>query len=175
MNSPEWLSKIPFDTVCTAAATFSLDPNIIAAIVMTESGGKTWCARFEKHTDKYTRHIASHARILGQTLDTELMQQKTSWGLMQIMGFKARELGFEGYLPMLCLPHIGLEWGCRALESFLKREGGDYFRAVASYNAGSVVMVDGQVKNLEYVLKVAKYAEQLTGVPAINLGGKNAT
>jgi soluble lytic murein transglycosylase-like protein len=95
------------------------------------------------------------------------MQQKMSWGLMQIMGFKARELGYEGYLPMLCLPHVGLEWGCRALEGFLKRERGDYFRAVASYNAGSVRYIDGKLVNEEYVLKVAKYAQELAGPPVI--------
>jgi len=90
---------------------------------------------------------------------------------MQIMGFKARELGFEGYLPMLCLPHLGLEWGCRALEKFLARERGDYFRAVASYNAGSVRYVDGKLSNEEYVLKVAALAQELSGPPVMIRSG----
>lgn len=171
MSAPSWVQKLPMEAIATAAAQFSLDVNVVAAIVMTESGGKTWVARYEKQTDKYTRHLASHSRILGQTQETELIQQKMSWGLMQIMGFKARELGFEGYLPMLCLPHVGLEWGCRALERFLERERGDYFRAVASYNAGSVRYQAGKLTKEAYVLKVAGYAQELSGPPVmINRG-----
>lgn len=170
MDMPIWANKLDMELIRVSANKYSLDPNVVAAMIMTESNGNTWAFRYEKHTDRYTRHVASHARILLISQDSERMAQMTSWGLMQVMGFKAREMGYEGYLPQLCIPSIGIDIGCKTLKWFLDREKGNYYRAIASYNAGSVRMVDGKAANEAYVIKVQGFVNQLAEPNQIIMG-----
>jgi len=76
------------------------------------------------------------ARRVLVTSKTERIAQQCSWGLMQIMGTVARERGFEGDLPNLCQPEVGLEFGCRHLVYLTKRFNGAP-DVLAAYNAGS--------------------------------------
>lgn len=72
---------------------------------------------------------------LGGDRDQEWWGQQSSWGLMQVMGAVAREHGFLGtFFPELCVPHVGLEFGCRLLEKLLSRY--DEADALSAYNAG---------------------------------------
>jgi soluble lytic murein transglycosylase-like protein len=60
-----------------------------------------------------------------------------SWGLMQLMGEVAREMGFTGtYLSQLCDPPIGLLWGCKKLAQCLDAKGGDPEKALLMWNGG---------------------------------------
>jgi len=61
------------------------------------------------------RWLAKEVQLRGYTAGTERILQRTSWGLMQIMGAVARERGFRGWLTELCDPAVNLEWGCRHL------------------------------------------------------------
>lgn len=122
-----------------------IDPQLLAAIVMVESGGRTFATRYEPGTDRYLTALTKWARATGVTDSTERVGQMTSWGLCQVMGFTARELGFKGLFPELCQSELGLEFGCRYLKRqqarFAEgpREGvlGFDEAVVVSYNAGS--------------------------------------
>ena len=143
------------------ATRHGLDPLLVQAMVTIESAGNPWAMRYEPG---YTWLIPySHPLVSEQT---ELTQQRTSWGLMQVMGATARELGCDApYLACLCAPAVGLEFGCRYLARQLKRYDGDVQDAVAAYNAGSARRNrEGQYVNEAYVRKVWRAYEALTGV-----------
>lgn len=122
------------------------------SIVAQESQGDTDAVRYEpKSSLIYTPSI--YAKKLNITFDTEMTLQHMSYGLCQVMGFKAREMGFDGPLFHLTQPEIGLEYGCRALAGFTKK----YVYpedAIASFNAGSPRYNNGKYINQAYVDEV---------------------
>jgi len=89
----------------------------------------------------------------GASAATEWSGQRTSWGLMQVMGANAREHGFRGrFFTDLCEPEVGLEFGCRFLARLLARN--DVEDAVSAYNWGHP-----SPKNFEtYVQPVMRWA-----------------
>lgn len=80
-----------------------LKEEVIEAIIQVESGWKDKIARYEKRF-VYTHKVDFFAKIHKITPETENMFQKCSWGLMQIMGGTARDLGFSGWIPDLWEP-----------------------------------------------------------------------
>jgi soluble lytic murein transglycosylase-like protein len=142
-------------------ASFDIDPRLLEAFVHVESTGRPYATRYEPHTTRYIRDSYDYARACGITAETENVHQQTSWGLMQIMGFTARELGFAGNLPELCIPTNGVEYGCRYLKRLQQRFGKSEAtldwdeRVIVSYNAGSPRKgADGKFVNDGYLKKV---------------------
>jgi hypothetical protein len=136
LAKPSWIRKLPINLIRDMAARHSLDVNLLTAVVMTESGGDTTAIRHEPKW-KYFYHPERYARDLQIRLEVELLHQAHSWGLMQVMGSVARELGHEGRLEELLKPQIGMHYGCKKLSQCLKREKGDFESALARYNGGS--------------------------------------
>ena len=117
---------------CNAAR---LDYYLVAAMVLTESNGETHAIRYERGY----RYVFEPYKVKpeGCSRATEINAQQCSWGLMQIMGATARELGFRGWMPELCRPEIGLAYGCKYLARQIKRYANNVQWGVAAYNAGS--------------------------------------
>ena len=129
-------------------------PWLIAAIVNVESSSDAGSIKYER---EYPYLYTEFKPVPPCTLETEVMQQRTSWGLMQVMGATARWLGVtDRYLTCLVMsPYRGLDVGCKFLAWCLKREGGNVERAVARYNGGKPIKLDnGLWKNQKYVDKV---------------------
>ena len=115
------------------AAKHGLEPHLVCAVVEQESAWDTFAARFEEgFLEKYIKPIAQHMP------PTEEMTRSMSFGLMQLMGEVARELGFAGhFLTSLCDPATGLEYGCRHLKNKLDHAGGDVTKALLAWNGGA--------------------------------------
>lgn len=127
-----------------------VNPHFIASIILIESAGKPWACRFEPKWS-YTTQPSLYARKIGASVETEINMQMTSWGLMQVMGTVARELGFNGWLSELCDPNVGILYGSLKLKSLIEKHG-NLEDAVASYNAGSPKRrTDGKYINQDYV------------------------
>ena len=61
---------------------------------------------------KYVAHLFTNNKITA----SEAYARGFSWGLMQVMGQVAREMGFDGtFLSALCDPEQGLAIGCKLL------------------------------------------------------------
>lgn len=127
-----------------AAIRHGVDPFIAAAVVGTESVGDPWAYRFEeewfeRHMRTATREqLAGYVPPRGQlpTLFDEKIFRATSFGLMQVMGDRARCEGFTGrWLTQLCDPALNLEIGCAFLAR-LHAKTGDYRKALLRYNGG---------------------------------------
>ncbi len=127
------------------AAKYSLDGDLVCAMVEQESGWNPWAIRFEPgFLKKYIAPIEAQ-----QKMDlTEAYARSFSWGLMQIMGEDAREDGFAGWLPELCDPDAGLEWGCRRFARMVQRVGtvpDAQATALLHWNGGADPNYPGQV------------------------------
>lgn len=114
------------------AEKHGIDAPLFCSLCHHESGNwNPWAVRYEPaFFDKY---IASLPAISV----TEGRGRAFSYGLCQIMGQTARELGFAGdYLTQLIDPATNLEFGARKLKRCLDRANGDVKSALLLYNGG---------------------------------------
>ncbi|MFP5223119.1 MAG: transglycosylase SLT domain-containing protein [Acidobacteriota bacterium] len=156
-----------------AAKAHGLPAGIVAAIVQVESSANTFAARYEPDypylwnvsTGKayrvrpaersLDRAPADFSAPRGVSVHTEWISQQTSYGLMQVMGAVARELGFAWpFLTQLCDPSVGMEFGCRLLaklkRTYLAKYGWE--GVLRGYNGGPGAVVN--VTNPEYPAKI---------------------
>jgi soluble lytic murein transglycosylase-like protein len=150
-------------TIKKISEKHGVDPNLIGAIIMCESAGNPWACRFEPHVYRRGTYINLKAkRPATCSADTEKVFQSTSFGLMQIMGFNLRDMGFEGWLPEVCTPEINIEYGCRFVARLLKRWP-RIEDTVSAYNQGSPRKSANRAEyqNQPYVSKVMRWYKEL--------------
>ena len=135
-----------------------IDPDLIEAIVMTESSGRPDAFRYEPNF--YAKYVRE-----GDYPKVQHKELSTSWGLMQVMGLVAWEMGLKKDIALtLCTIEGGLKYGIRHLKRFMdkyEKAGGDGNDAIAAYNAGSARKKDGKYVNQQYVDKVTKRFNEL--------------
>lgn len=139
-------------------------PELVQALIDIESSGNPYAIRFEPHFYKELLNKSIQTFSSDCTVDTERVMRATSWGLMQIMGETARNLGFDNkFLSELIEPGINLKYGCLYLarSTAINRKQYGIKGGIAAYNAGRIKLdSNGQFVNLKYVNKVmAKYQE----------------
>lgn len=122
--------------------THGLDPFTVAAVVSRESEGNPWVMRREPDYpylfDREARQAVRRKDVNSQTFPggpVEMLGQTQSWGLMQVMGATARQMGHEGPFSSLLDPATNLEIGCRLLAHLQARWG--EFDGLAAYHAGN--------------------------------------
>lgn len=145
---------IAFTNILSAECDrYGLIPDYVRAIIEVESGGVPWRTRYEPGWN-YFEAPEYWANKLGESVDTEMVGQKFSYGPMQVMGGTARHCGFSGYFPELCTASIGIHFGCLLFSQKLTKYNGAYLDAIAAYNAGSVTKLGEFYSNQSYVDKV---------------------
>ena len=131
----------------------NVDPDLAVAIAETESSFDEYACRFEANW-KYAFNCESFANNAKISEDTERMLQMCSFGMMQVMGTVARELGFRGNLLHLTKPELGIRFGCLKLKELLAKYSYQD-DVIAAYNSGSPRKIqDGRYYNQTYVNKV---------------------
>ena len=133
----------------SAAARRSLPWELVYAICQVESSLNPTAIR---HEPRYRWLVGDNETMS----PAERQDQMTSWGLMQVMGAVARELGHTGLLSDLLDPPTGLFYGCLHLRRF-RAKYDIWPDVIAAYNAGSPRRVAGQIGpyvNQSYVDKV---------------------
>lgn len=157
----DWILNLPWDKIKEASDDFKIDYRIIGAIVSVESNGNTFACRYEKNY-KWVTELDHFANINHITKITETKLQKMSFGLMQIMGATARDVGFSGPLTKLCDPDEGLFYGCKYFRRLIDKYV-NVQDAIAAYNAGSPRLDDcGNYINRDYVEKVRSRMEEIS-------------
>lgn len=122
-----------------------LPAGVLDAVIQQESGGVPDANRYEpKFFERYIRGV-SKADLRGvwpgnASEDTERYGRATSWGLMQVLGQVARELGYDRtFFTSLCSnPVLGVQFGARHLAAKLKKYG-NLPDALSAYNAGKPI------------------------------------
>src|SRR5579862_8353149 len=94
-----------------AAEAEGLDPALVCAVVEQESAWNPWAMRYEPaFFAKYVASLYTNNKVTA----SEAYARGFSWGLMQVMGQVAREMGFDApFLSELCDPEQGLAIGCK--------------------------------------------------------------
>jgi soluble lytic murein transglycosylase-like protein len=117
------------------AATQSLDPALVCAIIEQESTWNPWAMRYEPaFFAKYVASLYTNNKVSA----SEAYARGFSWGLMQVMGQVAREIGFDApFLSALCDPEQGLAIGCKVLRKKFDAMAGDTTRALLAWNGGA--------------------------------------
>ena len=157
----DWMVSLPFRDIYCAASEHKLDTYLVAAFVSVESSGQRFKTRFEPGY-KYLLDPGKWARSLVISEETEEKHQMTSWGLMQVMGATARELGFDEDMPRLTNASVGLRYGCLYLKKCMVRYPNEKSAAIAAYNAGSARQRDdGEYINQSYVDKILERYNKL--------------
>ncbi len=157
------MSKEDIDRVAAKnAEKHEIEVELILAFIQVESNFNPYAHRFEAHwryalPEDQQRKFAA---LCGITLTTENVDECTSFGLMQVMGSVARELGYVSNLLHLCEPEIGIHYGCLKLGLNLKKYP-QMTDAVSAYNQGSPRMAAGQYANQDYVDKIMSVYERL--------------
>jgi len=148
-NSKKWDSR-------KKAAEFGIDPKFVAAIIKVESSGDPSAVRFEPKW-RYVLTPEKWAKKNAITVETERVLQSMSFGLMQIMGTKMRELGYDGPLSEAVDHDISGHYACKFLKQLFDKWQ-DPRMVAAAYNGGSPIM-DPKTRlfrNEGYVVKVMK-------------------
>lgn len=115
------------------AVKYGLDPLLVCSVAHQESSWYPWAVRFEPAF--LQRYIHP---VLPESPTTLELTKAMSFGLMQIMGETAIEMGWRGRaLTELCDPDTGLDYGCRKLKRCLDAHSGDVRAALLAYNGGS--------------------------------------
>lgn len=113
------------------AKAHNLPPDVFCGLVEHESSWDTWAMRYEPAF--FVKYISPMTGMLA----TEKYARATSFGLCQVMGEVAREMGFtQRFLTELCDPVVGLEYGARKLKSLFDATGGNPRAALLKYNGG---------------------------------------
>lgn len=156
-----WIYKLPWDLIDYAAEINKLDLFLLASIIQVESAGNDLAVRYESKWS-YVYNAESFAKNCGITKQTEKFMQSCSYGLMQIMGTVARELGLHDIpLSVLFNPEKNLEYGCKKLNDLFYRYK-DETDIVSAYNQGSPRKTKGGMYlNQTYVDKVCKRLHEL--------------
>jgi soluble lytic murein transglycosylase-like protein len=118
-----------------AASTEALDEALVCAVVEQESGWNPWAMRYEPlFFSKYVAPLYTNNKVGA----TEAYARGFSWGLMQVMGQTAREIGVNAlHLSALCDPATGLGIGCKVLRNKLEAAAGDVRKALLAWNGGA--------------------------------------
>jgi soluble lytic murein transglycosylase-like protein len=122
----------PLHDACQpVAAAHGLDPALLEAVALVESGGRPDALRYEDLF--YRTYIKDHPGTAAFTFGPFAA---CSCGPMQIMLEVACELGFTGMPWDLCTFEQGLPYGAKYLKSLLDWAEGDVDKALAAFNSG---------------------------------------
>jgi hypothetical protein len=115
-----------------AAAQHGVDPDLLEALVVTESSGHADAFRFEpKFYERYLKDKEQWAGKIPRRISS-------SYGLVQCMYPTALQYGFSQTAEpeMLFLPDLNLDLGAKILAALLKRFNNSVEKALQAYNAG---------------------------------------
>lgn len=160
---PEWVCawEISLATINRAAKKYEIPTRFVMAIIAQESMCNPFRTRKEPKwkyfTDKSGKPISEKsATTFLEPQEIEL--QRTSMGLMQVMGSVAREMGYFGKLEDLLNVETNLDWGCKKLRMLINKHK-TLQDAAEAYNAGKPVVGP---ETTPYGESVMHYYKELT-------------
>jgi len=133
------------------AVKYNLIPSIVCGMCEQESSWNPDATRYEPAF--YLRYIEPMIDAGRLTDLVEAKNRATSWGLMQVMGQVAREMGYEGPFPLESA-EMGIRLGCEKFARCVAQSKGDIGSALLRYNGGGNILYAREV-----MAKSAVYGE----------------
>lgn len=129
-----------------------LEPDVVEAMVRTESSGLAHAYRFEPgYWDRYCKTHPTFSKGEPQRI-------AASYGLMQVMYPTAYALGFRDEPEALFLPQQSLLYGVRLMAQNLAWSQGHLDAALAAYNGGRIKRnLQPPYANGKYINKVKSH------------------
>lgn len=128
-------NKALLGLIFALSAQAELPPEMALAIIEAESGGNPYATAYSPAAAAKTQ--LKRPAICSDGMES--VQQRTAWGLMQVMGLTARGLGFEGWLSELVEPELNIRLGITYLSQlktrFYETHGID--GVIAAYRKGT--------------------------------------
>ena len=148
-----WVASLPWKVIKEVANEAALDETLLSAFIHVESSNNKWAYRFEP-AFKWVIDTDKHAKANGLSEASERNLQMSSFGLTQVMGGVARELGLTGSIFQLLDEKTNLLFCSKLLKKHLKKYS-LLDDVIASYNAGSPRKdASGRYVNQSYVDKI---------------------
>jgi len=146
------------EDVAKVAQVYNISVPLILAIIQKESSGRPKAMRYEPKY-RWVHNSTVSALTMKWTQRTEEELQRFSYGLMQIMGGTARDLGFPGHFFDLLDPVMNLNWGTHYLWTLWRRYSGSETQitdVISAYNQGSArrKLLSKEYCNQSYVNQV---------------------
>lgn len=156
-----WILKLPLREISEVADQKNFDPLLIASIVSVESDGDHYASRYEDHY-RWLVDPDKFAKENQITYQTEVIFQKTSFGLMQVMGANFREMGYPCNLSTLASrKRLALEYGVDFFKKLVHKYD-SIDDALSAYNQGTPRKnALGEYQNQHYVDKINERYEYL--------------
>lgn len=134
------------------ADKYSVPEELIYGVVIAESAGSPCAFRHEENY-RWLYH-PQNVKPANCSLTSETVLQKSSIGLMQVMGAVYREYGYRGWLTELfCDLDRQVQYGAKHLAKKIKRYG--IQSGISAYNAGRPIPSNGA-----YIAKVLRHAKE---------------
>jgi soluble lytic murein transglycosylase-like protein len=119
------------DAIQPVAAAHGLDPALLEAVALVESGGRADAFRYEDLF--YREYIKDHPGVAGFKFGP---CAACSCGPLQLLFEVAVEMGFPGMPWDLATMEQGLPWGARYFKALLDWADGDIDKCLAAWNSG---------------------------------------
>lgn len=147
------------EIILPLAAQQGIEVGWVNAIITQESNWNPFALRYEPNY-RYIFSAESFAKKLGISVETETQTQKFSWGLGQLMGGLARELGHTLPMGNLFDPSMNIFYIIKRLGQ-LKKVSAVPDDVFAGYNGGlgSLNKVNGRYPNQSYVDSVKNHLQ----------------
>jgi soluble lytic murein transglycosylase-like protein len=136
----------------------NIDPNLIRAIIKSESGDKSRAFRVDYK-------VLKNQTWYKNTLSDSEKNQKicyASYGLMQVLYGIAKHDGYKGLPEGLFNMNMNIKYGTLILRNNLIRYKGDVKKSLAAYNGGHGAILRKR-KTGRYPSRVEKYVKEVYG------------
>ena len=149
---------------------FDVNPDWIRAVIEIESAGNQFALRYEpgyrwlqkEDTIKAICYHSNYGGNLENKIGAETCLESFSFGLCQVMGSTARDMGYVADLHHLFFVDDNIRIGTKFLKTKLKRFDNNILRAIAAYNGGdgsAYPNEDGNYPNQRHVDRFLKVLE----------------
>jgi soluble lytic murein transglycosylase-like protein len=169
MKIPYYSTHFPWPKIIEASNVYGVDLIFLSALIQTESEGNQYAFRYEPDFD-YLHDTNKLQNLWKCTKETANMMQKCSYGLTQVMGATALDLGLlkeNNRFPWPTLLYdieVNLKYCCKLVLQKTKIYGKGHSLLYASYNAGTPIRLSsGLLKNQGTVDRFDKFYIDFSG------------
>lgn len=167
MKIPYYSTHFPWEKIIEASKLYGIDQIFLSALIQTESGGNQYAFRYEPDFSN-VHPIPKLQNLWKVPAPTVLMMQKCSYGIAQVMGATAIDLGLLKescpWPTLLFDPEVCMKYCCKLVLQKMKIYGKEPSLLYASYNAGTPKkLASGVFKNQQNVDRFDKFYIDFSG------------